>query len=192
MLAAAKQLQEFPSRVGDWKLKDDVPMADVILRTLQCAGHVNRVYVHQGTGQEVHVAVIVGPPGPTAVHTPEICYSSKAFEITDERERAVIGGAGAQANTLWKAMFKSRNIGAEPMCVYYAWSLGDKWVASRSPRYEFGGSRLLYKIQLAGSAGAPGGSQLEDPCRDFLESLLRANWTLAAAQRPPLNTEDSQ
>ncbi len=190
--AAAKQLEEFPRQIGDWKLSEETPLADAIIQTLECAGYVNRVYVHQSTGQLIRLAVIVGPPGPTAVHTPEICYSSRAYEISKSREKAIMGPPGASANSFWKTTLKSRNVGAEQLQVYYGWSIGDNWQASRSPRFEFGGNPLLYKIQLAGEIGDLSNRELADPCRDFLDALLRTHWAPDDSRRPTTNTELAQ
>src|SRR5262245_53263400 len=80
---ASRNLEALPTTIGDWQLVREDPMPEAILQMLSCAGHVNRQYVNRHTGNTVSIAIIVGPPGPTAVHTPEICYSSRAYSIQE-------------------------------------------------------------------------------------------------------------
>jgi hypothetical protein len=154
----------------------DVPV--LILETLQCEAHINRVYVHRQTGEVVNVAMIVGPSGPTAVHTPEICFSSRAYQIAEPREKKFFGGAGDEGgSSLWTTRFKSQDAGAGELQVYYGWSTGGPWTASQSPRFEFGGSPLLYKLQVSAQMGPPkeDGSR-SDPGQSFIDALLKTYW----------------
>ena len=174
--AAGDWVAAMPREVGEWRLVADRPMPEEILKTLECAGHVHRTYVHQGTGVEVNVALIVGPPGPTSVHTPEICYSSRAHEIAEPRKVWWFKPAGGLAHSFWSLTFRSRNAGSEALRVYYAWSRGDEWVASASPRFEFGGAPQLYKIQVSTQFDPTGQDESSDPCRSFVDALLQTFW----------------
>ena len=71
LTGAAAQLEKLPRQLGNWKLAEERPMEDSTVEMLECAGYVNRRYVNQQSGQTVNLAIIVGPAGPTAVHTPE-------------------------------------------------------------------------------------------------------------------------
>ena len=179
LVAAAKHLQTFPKELGDWQLLNEQPMSESTIRMLACAGYVHRRYVNRRTGDTVALAIIVGPPGPTAVHTPEICYSSRAFEIQEPRQEVTFDGPHSRAHSLWKLTFRSTNITADRLRVYYAWNAGDAWVAARRPRYEFARRAMLFKIQLAGQVTPDELSGGNDPCRDFLEELLRSDWTIS-------------
>jgi hypothetical protein len=154
----------------------DVP--PLVLETLRCEGHVHRSYVNRETGETVNVALIVGPSGPTAVHTPEICFSSRAYEITDPRETKFFGASGdSDSSSLWKTRFRSQNAEAGELQVYYGWSTGGAWTASQSPRFEFGGSPLLYKIQVSAQMGpTKEDGPHSDPCKDFIDALLETYW----------------
>lgn len=174
--AAAKRVEELPSQLGPWHLQKELPMAKEVVEMLECAGYANRVYEHQGNGAIVNVALIVGPPGPTAVHTPEICYSSKAYEIAEPREKRFFKTSKGGVHSLWSTTFKSPTVSADELRVYYGWSEGQQWTASQSPRFEFGGSPLLYKIQVASIAGSADGEKTSDSCQDFINSLLRTYW----------------
>jgi hypothetical protein len=180
--AAAVQIKTLPSEIGPWRLSDESEVGKNVIEILQCSGYVNRSYVNQETGRAISLALIVGPPGPTSVHTPEICYSSRAYVPAEDREKVSLTQKGAPPNSFWGLTLEPRAAGAAPLRVYYAWSTGDAWTASSSPRFEFGGSRKLYKIQLAGLMDETS-EEAADPCRDFLDSLVRCGWSLTQTQQ---------
>ena len=64
------------------------------------------------------------------------------------------------------------------MAVWYAWSTGESWQSSESPRHEFAGVPVLYKIQLSGITQTNGGQE-NDPCEKFLNDFLASQWPLA-------------
>src|SRR4051812_35968739 len=73
-----------PAEVGNWRMRSDEKLADPMVAILQCNAYVLRVYEHQQTGDVVRLAVLLGPPGPISVHTPEVCYSSREFTAGGE------------------------------------------------------------------------------------------------------------
>ena len=83
--AAALLNRQLPDRVGNWHLLAKQELSPEVVKMLRCPAHLNRVYVHDQTGDRITVAVIVGPAGPVSVHTPEICYSSRDFAIQAPR-----------------------------------------------------------------------------------------------------------
>ena len=182
LVAAAKRLQTMPKELGDWQLLDELAMSESAIRMLECAGHVNRRYANRRTGDSVSIAIIVGPPGPTAVHTPEICYSSREYDIHEPRQVVTLGKVGSMDHSFWKLSFRSRNVTAERLRVYYAWNAGGAWTASRRPRFEFASLPMLFKIQLAGLVAPDGLADDDDPCREFLEELLKSDWTISGAR----------
>jgi hypothetical protein len=187
LVAAGSHLESFPDQLGNWVLTEDLPMSDGTLAMLECAGHVNRRYLNQESGETISVAIIVGPPGPTAVHTPEICFSSRAYTLSDSRRTVVIGAVPAVEHSLWCVEFKTQNILADELRVYYAWSRGERWEASASPRVEFAAAPLLYKIQLAATI-SPNTKEVDsDPCRHFLEALIASDWAIDAKRMSALD-----
>src|SRR4051812_10653770 len=66
--AAATQLEKFPREIGRWKVVEDLPIKESALQMLECSGYISRRYINQDSGQSIVLAVIVGPPGPIAVH----------------------------------------------------------------------------------------------------------------------------
>lgn len=178
LVAAGSHLDSFPDQLGKWQLVEELPMDNTTLNMLECAGYVNRRYVNQESGEEVRVAIIVGPAGPTAVHTPEICYSSRAYDLQDQRRSVVISAAADAEHTFWCVDFKMRHVLAEQLRVYYAWSLGERWEAATSPRVSFAAEPMLYKIQLASTIPPAVQAVDSDPCRQFLEELLESGWAI--------------
>lgn len=180
LVAAAEHLKSMPKNIGPWQLAEELTMGKSARQMLECAGYVNRRYVNQESGKVVNLAVIVGPPGPTAVHTPEICYSSRAYKLRSARQRIHVGDAPADRHSFWGVDFQTTNALADGLRVYYAWSLGGHWVSSDSPRFEFAAAPLLYKLQLAGAIETQDGSETQDPGKEFLEELIRSDWKLAS------------
>ena len=181
LVAAAQHLQTFPTRLGTWELLEEKPMSENATRMLECAGHIHRDYIDRKTGQTISMFVIVGPPGPTAVHTPEICYSSRAYTRQGERRTTKLTDVNQNPSTFWSVRMRSRSvIGGDTLSVYYAWNDGTGWQASESPRFEYGGRPMLYKIQLAGRVADKSENETTSPCHQFLTELLKSNWTVAS------------
>jgi hypothetical protein len=178
MKAAASNLEIMPQQIGDWQLLSEEPIAPAIVEVLMCAGHVNRRYVNRQTGKIVDVAIIVGPSGPTSVHTPEICYSSRARTMSGPRIRETLTDQDGKAHSFWKLSFNSNSLPADQLRVYYAWTADAKWTAAESPRFEFAGKPLLYKLQIATQVSTLDAETTQDPCQQFLTALLMSGWKI--------------
>jgi len=182
LTAAATHLRTMPKQVGDWQMNEELEMSDLVEEMLECAGYVTRRYVNRTTGATVTVFMIVGPPGPTAVHTPEICFSSREYGKQNKHTQATFDSSGAEPHTLWLTTFFSKRITTNSLHVYYAWSTGDTWLASKSPRFQYGGEPLLFKLQIAGLLDADG----TDPCKQFLEAFFLSGWQFKVAGSLPM------
>lgn len=178
MLAAADHLRTFPVNIGSWQLSEEVTMPELIVDTLHCAGYVSRKYVDRRTGDEISLAIIVGPSGPVSVHTPEICYSSQAYTIEEPRKAKELVDVAGNRHAFWFTTFSSNVAIAEELRVYYGWSADRTWNASESPRFEFAGKPMLFKLQIAAEVPPLHADAGKDPCQDFLEQLLQSGWTL--------------
>ncbi len=174
--AAGAHVENLPKTIGDWQLAEETTMSDTVVQMLECAGHVQRKYINKTNGQEVSVAVIVGPSGPTAVHTPEICFSSRAYDRPTERRAVALDESSPDSDKFWTLDFTTRNVMATKLRVYYAWSDGGPWQASKSPRYEFAAAPMLYKIQLSTDVPPRVNDETRDAGLDFLEQLQRSEW----------------
>ncbi|HVX15445.1 MAG TPA: exosortase-associated EpsI family protein [Pirellulales bacterium] len=181
MSAAAERLARLPAECGEWQLVDERPLDEGLIEMLQCAASTNRTYRNRSSGETVHISLIVGPPGPTSVHTPEICFSSQGYHIDVPAERRRFsttgkpgdGGAASPANEFWQTTFAPDNRQPDRLVACYGWCDGRRWLAPDHPRFAFAGAPFLYKMQLAMKISIE--SEKEgDLCGDFLRSLLPA------------------
>jgi hypothetical protein len=160
------QLQQLPQRFGDWSLAETQELPESARKMLQCYGDTLKVYQSAKTGNRVTVAVLFGPRGPIAVHTPEICYSGQGIQQQGNTQRVTLDADGL-SHSLWKVIFQSKVDSQPALEAYYAWSVGDAWQAAEHPRVWL--TDRLYKIQVAGQPALPG--QISES-QQFLEQFL--------------------
>jgi hypothetical protein len=165
---AAERLDEFPSEFKDWKMVSTRPLSRGALEQLQCVGYFNRIYTNHVTGDAVTVTLIVGPMGPTAAHTPEVCYSSRDDTIVDARSAVSVGDPEQAGAQFWTIVFRANDLNADLSRVYYGWSTGDHWLVPDRPRFEFAGYPYLYKIQVTSHSVRRANQEASDPGRRFL------------------------
>lgn len=171
MQAAAGRLQrQMPPKIGNWVLHHQGKILEAHQQTLQCAGYLVHYYDHVESGAQVSVVVLVGPHGPTAVHTPEICFATGNHTPQGEPQVIRIDDAKGGHHELWDQTFRANNVEALDQRVLHAWSSGGEWQAAKRPRYEYAGAPYLYKIQLSGPAKTDASEF--DACQDFLKEFL--------------------
>lgn len=171
-LAAARLRQPLPDRVGHWKLRREAELEQSVIRMLQCPASISRVYEHEQTGDVISVAVLLGPPGPISVHTPEICYSSHDYTVTSAREKIDLADVTGTKHSLWEVRMKSNRVDGASLRVLYGWTTGEGWLAAEYPRFGYGGVPHLYKIQLASSSLPVDSLEEFDPAKDFLQHFF--------------------
>lgn len=169
---AGARIKHFPNRFGDWEVKKAEEYAESVREILQCSGSTDRRYQNKQTGAVVDVAFQVGPPGPTAVHTPDVCFSSQAYK-EGPRKQMRLDRSPTTSDTFWEQTFQSKSLAGEKLEVAYAWNAGEGWVAAERPRFQYAGSALLYKIMVVVRSDAgEEREQARQRCRQFLEDLL--------------------
>jgi hypothetical protein len=164
---AAEELQRLPARLGDWQTVQTFYLSDNEQQTLQAFGHLGRVYRHQRTGETISLSVIIGPFGPTAAHTPEVCLTSSQYQPQSGRQSLTLPDS---ADTFWTVVFNSTDVEQRRLRVTYAWAFAGPWTAAKQPRFQFAASPYLYKLSL--SSSSPDDAASLETCRQFLESLL--------------------
>lgn len=171
----AKSLKTLPEACGEWRLISETEIDPEIVEMLACTGYLNRSYRRQGAHDTVHVAIVVGPPGRIAVHTPEICYVSQGFHLEQAPVRRSFELPDGSRGEFTYTSFLPDAIGPESesrLIAYHAFSDGGSWQSPERPRFAFGGRPYLMKLQLAGRTEADSTQHVSDPCRNFLEAFL--------------------
>jgi hypothetical protein len=168
LIAAGERLDQVRQNFGDWEMLQEFEFDADVAQMLQCSGHLHRAYRHKPTGDVVNMFVIVGPPGPISVHTPEICYSSRDYDIIAPRERLSVG----DGQTFWGLSMRGNDLMANAMHIAYAWSAGQNWQAAEQPRFTFGGQPLLYKLQLSSRTADNLPESAEKTSERFLKEFL--------------------
>jgi hypothetical protein len=171
--AAALRLRAVPQRLGEWEVESTEALEPSIVKMLQCSGYLNRIYRHRSTGERLHVAVLAGPAGPISVHTPDVCYSNRNYQMAGGAERLQVRPDDRPKEAFWNAMLRHADRPEETLEVVYAWNGGDGWQAPSQPRFALGGRPLLYKLQIARNV-RPGHANETETCRSFLVGLLPA------------------
>jgi hypothetical protein len=171
---AAEKLQTFPVAFGSWQMQSKNTFDSSTLNQLRCAGYISRIYQNQQTGTEANVAVLLGPPGEISVHTPEICFSSREFDIETKRQRLAVTNPDGSKEEFWTLDFRGNDLHARLVHVAYGWSTGNHWSAPEEPRFVFSGNRYLYKIQLAITGNSQQETSGENLCRQFLAEFAPA------------------
>jgi hypothetical protein len=172
LVLAAERLAATPENFGDWELTIAQALDADAVEMLRCAGSTQRAYRNRRTGQIINMFVIVGPPGPTSVHTAEICYSSRDYDTIEPRRRLQVRESQLPDEAFWETVFRHNDLYADVLRVAYAWNAGDGWRAPEHPQFTFGGRPYLYKLQVAGSVGTGVSRGEDDPCRSFLGDFL--------------------
>ncbi len=162
----AAKLEELPESFGDWKRLEASDLPKSAAQILQCYGHVNHVYWNSKTGSQVSVAVLLGPRGPIAVHTPDICYQSVGTVPEGSREATYVSDE-KESDRFWRIRFRTDREPKPHLEVWYAWSDGGPWYASENPRFWM--TQSLYKIQVAAKPAADGN---QSDCQLFLKDFL--------------------
>ncbi len=166
------RVETLPMAFGDWEVRDSESFQPQTLKLLQCYGYVNRRYVNKKTAELVQVAVLAGPSGPIAAHTPDVCYPALALDIAEASSRQKVRENEVPQEQFARATFKSRGLDAQFLRVWYAWSNGRPWDVPRSPRWHYSGSPVLYKIQIASAVSAEPTQGQDDAGQNFLRDFL--------------------
>ncbi len=165
-------LEQLPSQSGDWKLVEEQQLDDSAVKILRCYGSLTRIYQNTTTNEFVNVTVLYGPRGPTAVHTPEVCYPSVGTKQARETHLETISIPSGQ-HEFWSVQFGDAGDPTPNVDVWYAWSTGGKWIAGKHPRFWL--TENLYKIQvgaaIAGDSPSPIASFLTDLLPDLQKQL---------------------
>lgn len=170
--AAEELASDFPKAFGNWQQVTENPLGDEVVKVLQCPAYISRTFRHEQTGDRATVAVLLGPPGPISVHTPEICYSSREYTISGARRKVTVKSTEGVEQAFWELPLKANDVHAAESRVLYGWSNGRIWEAANWPRFSYGGLSHLYKLQVSIVTNSTTKPAEFDAGRDFLEAFL--------------------
>ncbi len=165
------RLEAFPREIDGWETISDTALDRSAIDELQPFAYVNRVYYHPETGRQAQVFLLLGPTGPTAVHTPEVCISSRAFRIVGKPQVVPVGTRGGQEIPSVESTFQSRDANSTWLRSWHAWTVDGPWQAPPEPRFWFADSRYLFKVQIVGRFADR--QQLDDDrgMKDFVAAI---------------------
>jgi hypothetical protein len=172
LITAADKLERLPHQFGDWRLKSSEELNKMTRNMLECAGYLVRSYENLQTGDIVSVTLLLGPPGPISVHTPEICFSTHNYQTQSQRKAVAICRTAGGDDKFWALEYKMNDIRGGLLRVYYAWSTGGRWAAPNDARFTYAGQPYLYKIQLSGLLPPGAAPSAPDPCKAFLRVFV--------------------
>lgn len=149
VLALASRLDDFPKQIGQWRCTTDELIDKAARNQLEPFTYVNRTYVNDTLQMQTTVFILMGPSGPTAVHTPDICFSSRDFTIWRERQVVPVDPSNTSRSKCFETRFQSRDASGSFLTSWYAWTVDGVWHAPEQARYFFSDKRYLFKIQIA-------------------------------------------
>lgn len=167
----ADAIAALPTSFGAWKMVSEEQLDETAADLLRPHGSIVRNYRNSETGATVKFAMILGPRGPIAVHTPEICYRSSGNTPSGARRVTEIK-TDQQTHQAWSLEFKDRQSGEASLHVLYAWSDGGAFVAAEQPRFWMVDN--LYKIQLASPSLGDDANHGLQFLRDFMPHLEKS------------------
>jgi hypothetical protein len=169
---AAARLSQVPRIVGDWEGTDQELDARQVARG-EITGYVRRRYVNQRTGWALNMLLVCGRPGPTALHTPEVCYPGAGFNPAAAPVRTPIAPKAEPAlGDFWVGQFTKSAPLPETLRIYWSWNGAGTWQAAATPRLQFGHHAALYKLYVVRQLAPADEPVAEDPALDFLERFL--------------------
>lgn len=162
------KLDGLPTTLGPWQ-SEPLPISEKVLRIAEAQAHVSRVYRLGPDHEPISVLVFCGAPGPMGAHTPEVCYAGLGYRQAGKSQKiAIPGEPGSQ---LWVATFEKENSPGLPLEVVWGHGVGGRWIASDSPRLDFAGNDLIFKVYV--SRNKLRESSGPDTLPEFLERFFR-------------------
>ncbi|HTN77394.1 MAG TPA: exosortase-associated EpsI family protein [Pirellulaceae bacterium] len=163
---ASAKLATLPTSFGDWQLHETTELSDNERAILQNYAYFGGTYVHRHTQARVRCFVLFGPPGPTSVHTPEVCFGSQAYCQDGVRAELTIAN---REDRFWSVCFRATDVNQHAVRAVYAWRFDAAWQNPEQPRFSFGTRPYLYKLQFVCDGDAEATLKTS---QDFLREVL--------------------
>jgi hypothetical protein len=168
--AAAMRLLEIPTQIGDW---EGSPIERSGSGAPGVTGSLQRIYTHRLTNARVVIALVNGRPGPVATHTPEACYGASGYVLGAKKAVEIANATGLPAQFWTADATRTRASEQTKIRLYWAWSVGQGWVASQEARRDFPRFRhsILHKLYVIRDLNTPTAGNVE-PCEAFLHDFI--------------------
>ena len=174
----AEQLEMLPKQIGDWECTNETELDANSADLLLPFASITRTYSNQREQLNVNLLILLGPTGPTAVHTPDICFDSRNFKKIGERKAISVDSDSTfgkkTESRFFRTEFISRDINQNGLKSVYGWRTKDgPWIAAKQPRWHFAESRYLFKLQA--TSIFPNTEQMQDSrlLENFVAELER-------------------
>jgi hypothetical protein len=168
---AQRRLDALPRTIGSWTATD-LPMEADVLDRASIRAYLSRDYRDAATGRSVRILVVAGPPGPIAVHTPDVCYQGAGYELSGEPEAVTVG---TDKGRLWRGKFdKTQSPVPSALLIAWGWNGGSGWEATdhRATRVRYAFRPVLYKLYLVTDMLPADKKGQSDPLGEFASQLL--------------------
>lgn len=172
LIAAAERVGTIPMSLGDWVATEKEQLSDSAVKMLRCTGNLVGAYANP-KNELVSMVFLVGPAGPLAIHTPDVCYGSNNYSTVEAKRKKTIVDSEGNEHEFSVITFKENKAGNRLLRVYYAWNYEGDWVAPAMPRTAFAGIPMLYKIQVATNAISQNDEESDAGERFLQENLPR-------------------
>jgi hypothetical protein len=167
---AGKRLANVPTVIGDWESTPE-SINPRQLEVAEATAHLALRYVNRRTGDEVHVLLLCGRPGPVALHPPTVCYQGAGYSILKDPQGWTVE-SGSALGTMQTVHLIKEGPSPEPLRVFWAWSDGGLFSAPDNPRMTYLRSRFLYKLYVIRRTSRIDEPLQDDPATGFLRELL--------------------
>jgi hypothetical protein len=169
--ASAAKLEGIPMEIGDWKAPGNREIDDQSKAIGEIAGYMGRVYSHLST--DVACLIVCGRPGAIGAHTPDVCFVGQNQTMLKLQRKPIPIGAGEDSAKFYTAVFKRTESGIPHYTrAFWSWSADGFWSAPESPRVEFLGKQVLYKLYVTYPLAEEEDKIEEGAGLDFIKVLL--------------------
>lgn len=173
-----EQVDLLPDQIDVWTITKREKISGAALEMLECTANGNLAYRNVDTEANVVVTVMSGPSGPLAAHTPEVCYSSKAYVVDSVPELLEVDLPDGTQCELRVVNLVPRSDNHEPLTVIYGWNDGSTWKAPAPTwsRAVYAGTQSLVKLQVAiltnGDSSVASTKDRQSQLKQFLNQFI--------------------
>ena len=165
-------LHRVPLSLDDWDGKDS-EISDAEQKLAGMTNYLQRTYTSRQTGESVMITLMCGPTGPIAVHPPTACYQGAGYQQSGATRLAFVNIPAAEVFAV-ADFFQPGHPEASQPRIYWAWSADGMWKVPDSPRLEFAGQPILFKLFVTFERPFDTVRSAASPAETLLKLLLPA------------------